>query len=120
MKKLKNFKDPRGNLFSFQNNNFIIKRVFFIKGLKNAIRGNHAHKTTKQIIININAKVKIKIHHKHKIDSFQLLNSGDYLNCMKQTWVKIKFLKSGYLAVICNKNYEKNDYVYDFKKFCKL
>ena len=52
MKKLKNFKDLRGNLFSFQNNNFIIKRVFFIKGLKNTIRGNHAHKITRQIVIS--------------------------------------------------------------------
>ena len=57
---IKNFKDSRGLLFSFQNKNFKIKRIFFIKGYINATRGKHAHKDTKQIIININAKVIIK------------------------------------------------------------
>jgi hypothetical protein len=116
---IKNFKDSRGILFSFQNKNFKIKRIFFIKGYINAIRGKHAHKDTKQIIININAKVIIKTFVNSKKKKFILRNSGDYIICNKKTWVEIKFLKSGYLSVVCDKIYDKKDYIYDINKLNK-
>jgi hypothetical protein len=118
-KSIKNFKDSRGILFSFQNKNFKIKRIFFIKGYINATRGKHAHKDTKQIIINIDAKVMVKTFVNSKKKTYFLRNSGDYLICNKKTWVEIKFLKSGYLSVVCDKIYDKKDYIYDINKLKK-
>jgi hypothetical protein len=77
------------------------------------------HKDTKQIIININAKVIIKTFANSKKKKFILRNSGDYIICNKKTWVEIKFLKSGYLSVVCDKIYDKKDYIYDINKLSK-
>ena len=52
-KRLNFFKDKKGFLFVYEKENFKIKRVFVIKGNKNVTRGNHAHKNTVQILINI-------------------------------------------------------------------
>lgn len=117
--KLKIFNDKRGSLFFFQNNNSKIERVFFIKGKKGMSRGNHAHKKTRQILININAKAKISIiREKEKKISFS--KKGDLVNLPELTWIKINFLNDGFIAVVCDKKYLKYDYINDFKKFKKL
>ena len=64
--KLKNFKDTRGRLFFYQQNKFLSQRVFFIEGNKNKTRGNHAHKQTKQVLININSIAEIEIINQNK------------------------------------------------------
>ena len=113
-KKSKILKDNRGSLFFFENSNF--KRVFFIHGKKNQIRGNHGHKLTSQIIVNINAKVKISIINKKKKKYILLKSTGEYINVPPMNWVSIKFSNAGYLSVICNRKYSKRDYIHDLNK----
>ena len=118
-KKLKNFNDSRGKLFFYQQNKFLSKRVFFIEGNKNKIRGNHAHKETNQVLININSKAKIEITNKKK-KIINFFESGDFILIPKMSWVKIFFKKKGYIAVLCDKKYLKKDYIHDFTKFLNL
>ena len=117
--KLKNFNDDRGKLFFYQKNKFLSHRVFFIEGRKNKTRGNHAHKQTKQVLININSKAEIEIINQNK----KILNfskPGEYIEIPKMSWVKIYFKKKGFIAVLCDKKYYKSDYIYDYEKFLKL
>lgn len=104
------FIDNRGSLFSFENSNF--KRVFFINGKKNKIRGNHGHKLTNQLIVNISAKVTISIINKKRKKIITLRSAGEFINIPPKNWVSIKFLKTGYLSVICDRKYSKNDYIH--------
>ena len=113
-KKSKILKDNRGCLFFFENSNF--KRVFFIYGKKNQIRGNHGHKLTSQLIVNINAKVKISIINKKGKKNVTLKSIGEYINVPPMNWVSIKFSYAGCLSVICNRKYSKRDYIYDLNK----
>jgi len=113
-KKSKIFMDKRGGLFFFENNNF--KRVFFINGKKNQIRGNHGHKLTNQLIVNINARALISIINKKVKKNVTLKLTGEYINIPPMNWVSIKFSKAGYLAVICDRKYSKRDYIYDLKR----
>ena len=106
--------DKRGGLFFFENNNF--KRVFFINGKKNQIRGNHGHKLTNQLIVNINARALISIINKKVKKNVTLKLTGEYINIPPMNWVSIKFSKAGYLAVICDRKYSKRDYIYDLKR----
>lgn len=117
--KLKNFNDDRGKLFFYQKNKFLFQRVFFIEGNKNKIRGNHAHKETKQILININSKTEIEIINNNK-KIINLFKPGEYIEVPKMSWVRIYFKKKGYIAVLCDKKYHKNDYIHDYEKFLKL
>ena len=51
---LKPFKDSRGSLIAIENLSFQIKRIYYIYGNnKNAIRGKHAHKKLKQLLISV-------------------------------------------------------------------
>ena len=117
--RLKNFNDSRGSLFFFQKNNFNINRVFFINGKKGTSRGNHAHKKTRQILININATAKVTIYGK-KCKKINLINSGDLIDLPKLTWARIDFIKEGFIAVICDKKYLKSDYINNYSEFIKI
>lgn len=117
--KLKTFNDVRGRLFFYQDKKFLFKRVFFIEGNKNKIRGNHAHKQTKQVLININSKAKIEIIDQNK-KILNFFKPGEYIEVPKMSWVKIYFKKKGFIAVLCDKEYLKNDYIDNFKKFLSL
>ena len=49
---LKSFSDERGNLTVTENQiPFEIRRIFYIYGIDNSVRGGHRHKTTKQAAI---------------------------------------------------------------------
>jgi hypothetical protein len=113
-KKSKIFIDNRGSLFFFENSNF--KRVFFIYGKKNQVRGNHGHRLTTQLIININAKVKISIINKKQRKNLNLKTIGEYIEVPPMNWVSIKFLEAGCLSVVCNRKYSKRDYIYNLSK----
>ena len=61
--KIKKVKDKRGIIEIFENDDkfqFKIKRIFYIhSNFKNLIRGDHAHKLTRQIIICLNGSAKL-------------------------------------------------------------
>jgi hypothetical protein len=116
--RLKNFEDKRGKLFFFQKNNLKIKRVFFIQGNNGVLRGKHAHKNTKQILININSITEIEILNKKK-KKIKFTKSGEFIEIPKMNWVNILFKNKGNIAVICDKTYSKYDYIYDFTEFEK-
>ncbi len=118
-KKLKVIKDRRGSLISYEKDLFKIKRVFVINGKKNVIRGNHAHKNTIQLLVNISSKSKISLKNNKK-KNIIFSKMGDYVICPKKTWLKIKFIKEGSIMVICDKKYKKSDYINDIEKFEKL
>ena len=116
--KLKIFKDSRGKLFFYQADNFVVKRIFFIEGKKNQFRGNHAHKKTKQVLININSNAVVEIIGKNS-KKIEFSKTGDIIEIPKLNWVKINFIKKGYIAVVCDQKYLKSDYIYNFEKFKK-
>lgn len=119
LKKLKTLKDKRGSLVVYEKNHFKIKRVFVITGKKNASRGNHAHKNTIQLLININSKSKISLTNK-TTKTINFSKEGEYVLCPKKTWLKIDFIKKGSIMVLCDKKYDKKDYINNIENFKKL
>ena len=119
VKRLKTQKDKRGSLIVYEKNLFKIKRIFVITGKKNVIRGNHAHKNTIQLLVNINSKCKLSLTNK-KSKNITFSKEGDYVVCSKKTWLKIKFIKEGSIMVLCDKMYKKSDYIDNIEDFKKL
>ena len=99
--------------------NFYLNGFFFIEGNKNKTRGNHAHKQTKQVLININSIAEIEIINQNK-KIYNFFKPGEYLEIPKMTWVKINFKKKGFMAVLCDKKYLKSDYINSFEEFLSL
>ena len=129
MKKIKKFKfkaysSKTGKLIPLTfNKKFPIKakRIFFLYGKKNKIRGEHAHKKCSQFFIPIFGKVLLKIR---TPDTKKTI----YLNHLSKTgvlippkyWCGVKFIKeNSILMVVCDRNYEFSDYLESFKDYRK-
>ena len=66
--KIKSYSNTTGKLIPFTfDRRFPIKnkRIFFLYGKKNKIRGEHAHKKCSQYLFLITGKIKIEIINKH-------------------------------------------------------
>ena len=125
--KLKSFLRKSGKLIpiSFDKKFPIpVKRVFFLYGKKNKIRGEHAHKKCHQYFVPIFGKIiltvqtpkfrkKIILDH---ISKFAVLVPPKY-------WCSVKFIQNNsILMVACDKYYDFNDYLEsfdDYKKYLK-
>ena len=98
-----------------------VKRIFFVYGKKNKIRGEHAHKKCSQfffplfgeIVLNIEtpySKKKIVLNH---LSRTAILVPPKY-------WCSIKFIKkNSILMVACDQYYKVNDYLESFEEYQK-
>ena len=97
----------------------IIKRIFFINGKKNKIRGEHAHKKCTQFFIPIQGKMTLIIETPNNKKSIILSRfSKTTILVPPKYWCSIKFLeKNSILMVACDKRYEPNDYLESFEEY---
>jgi len=116
--------DKKGSLLpiSFKEMlNFKVKRIFFISGKKNIIRGDHAHKKCYQALFQVEGKSKINLYSKSKKKEI-FLNEKKNIGIIipPLVWVKIKFLsKKNLILVFCSEEYDQKDYIYNFKDISK-
>ena len=120
LKKIKNLNGVLMPIYLNKINSFKTKRMFIVKGDKNFIRGQHAHKKCTQIIILINGETDIKII-KNKTYKFNLKsNQNKMLRIPPMHWVNIKFKKNkSSFLVLCDVNFSKKEYIFNFNTFLK-
>ena len=122
--KLKFYKKKGGQLFAldFQKTfPFKIRRIFYIFGKKNLIRGDHAHKKCKQIFIPICGKIELKIKNYNKEKTIILHKKNMAVMIPNLTWCRLKFInKNSIVMVVCNRKYEYNDYIEKYSEFLKI
>ena len=96
-----------------------VKRIFFIDGKKNKIRGEHAHKKCSQFFIPIQGKMTLIIETPNNKKSIILSRfSKTAVLVPPKYWCSIKFLeKNSILMVACDKRYEPNDYLESFEEY---
>lgn len=97
-----------------------IRRIFFIDSLKSTSRGDHAHKSCWQTLINIKGKFKITIDNGNEVQKIDLDNIGDAITIPPMHWCKQNYSNQSYLMVLCSDLYDQNDYIRNYKKFKKL
>jgi len=123
--KLNSFKNKSGKLTPITFDKtfpFKVKRFFYIKGKKNYVRGSHAHKRCLQLFVPIIGKIElttISMGIKKKI----ILNANNDKSILvpNLVWCSVKFLSQySVIMVICDRNYEFNDYIEKFDIFEKL
>ena len=123
--KIKFYKNSTGKLIPFTfDNKFPIKakRIFYIFGKKNKIRGEHAHKKCSQFLYPLLGNFEIGILTKKQNKKFKISSAKNLGFLIKpKTWLKIKFLsKSSVLMVVCDMNYDFKDYIEDLNEFKKI
>ncbi len=113
---LKTFTDSRGNLTVVEKIiPFEIKRVFYIYGVDDSVRGNHRHKTTIQAAISIQGSCRISNQSgpNSPIEEFTLnspslcliINPEDY------HWMD-NFSPNCILMVFASEYFDQSDYIY--------
>ena len=120
--KIKSFSKSSGQLMPLSFNKKFpikVKRIFFLYGKKNKIRGEHAHKKCTQVFIPIQGKMNLILETPNNKKSI-ILNRASNITLLvpPKYWCSIKFLeKNSILMVACDKRYEANDYLESFKEY---
>ena len=120
--KIKSFKSFSGKLIPITFNKnfpFSIKRIFFLYGIKNKIRGDHAHKKCSQLFVAISGKIALNIKTPYLKKSFIIKKNSKYAILVPpKYWCSIKFKrKNSILMVITDRYYEFKDYLGTFEKY---
>ena len=122
--KIKSFSKSTGKLIPITFNKKFpikVKRIFFLYGKKNKIRGQHAHKKCSQLFIPIQGKMILKILTPQSKKTIQLnTSSKNAVLVPPKYWCDVKFInKNSILMVACDKYYQINDYSKNFTEYKK-
>ncbi len=112
---LQTFTDDRGNLTVIENVlPFEIKRVFYIYGVDDSIRGGHRHHQTIQAAICIKGSCIIDNNDGLKKEEFNLDSPNKCLILEPKDWHQMhSFSQDAILMVFASRAYEENDYIFE-------
>lgn len=98
---------------------FSIKRIYYIIDvIKNAVRGRHTHKKTKQVLFCIRGSITIILDNGKDKEAITLNkpNQGIFLD--KMMWHEMVGFKEGtVLLVVASDVYKERDYIRNYKQY---
>jgi hypothetical protein len=116
---LKTFIDVRGNLTVIEKTiPFDIKRIFYIYGVDQSVRGGHRHKTTIQAAICLKGSCRIYNNDGHDESYFVLDQPSKCLILQTLDWHTMdQFSPDAILMVLASEYFDQQDYIFEpYKK----
>jgi dTDP-4-dehydrorhamnose 3,5-epimerase-like enzyme len=112
---LKTFTDKRGNLTVIEKVlPFDIKRVFYIYGVDDSVRGGHRHHKTIQAAICLTGKCTIYNNDGNSEEVYHLDKPSKCLLIEPKDWHKMYgFSKDAILMVLASETFEEQDYIFE-------
>lgn len=112
---LKTFTDTRGNLTVIEKvTPFDVKRIFYIYGVDDSIRGGHRHHKTIQAAICIKGSCTITNNDSEKEEEFILDSPDKCLILEPKDWHQMKnFSNDAILMVLASEYFDAEDYIYE-------
>jgi len=122
--KIKSFYKSTGKLLPISfNQKFPMKakRVFFLYGKKNKVRGDHAHKKCTQFFFPIYGRILLNIKTPNSNKSIKLSHSSNTAVLVPpKYWCGVKSIdKNSIVMVVCDKLYDYKDYLHTFTEYEK-
>ncbi|MCI5969162.1 sugar 3,4-ketoisomerase [Helicobacter sp.] len=119
------FKSKDSILVAMQHNTncpFVIARVFYIYGVPcGATRGDHANVNSRFLFVALKGSCKIKIDDGRGQEIIKLDSATRGLYLDKMLWKQMfEFSKDCVLLVLSDCYYDKDEYIYDYNKYCSL
>ena len=101
---------------------FKINRVYWTYFTPNhVIRGNHAHKSLKQIIVAVCGVIDFKLEDRDGNTYEFVLDSPEKgIFIPEGYWRTIRFSHSAVLLCLASEKYDENDYIRDYSVFKKI
>jgi len=112
---LQTFTDSRGNLTVIERSiPFDIKRIFYIYGVDESIRGGHRHHKTIQAAICIQGSCMIRNNDGITITEFLLDKPNKCLILEPRDWHEMyEFTPNAILMVLASEYFDKEDYIFE-------
>ena len=112
---LKTFTDERGNLTVIEKSiPFDIKRIFYIYGVDESVRGGHRHHKTVQAAICIQGSCLITNDDSQTKTEFLLDKPDKCLILEPQDWHTMShFSRDAILMVLASEYFDTNDYIFE-------
>ena len=112
---LKTFTDKRGNLTVIEKVlPFQIKRLFYIYGVDDSIRGGHRHHKTIQAAICLQGECKISNNNRVEKEVFHLDKPSKCLILEPEDWHQMfDFSDNAILMVLASEYYSESDYIFE-------
>ena len=112
---LKTFTDKRGNLTVIEKViPFDVKRIFYIYGVDDSVRGGHRHKTTIQAAICLKGSCHIVNNDGSKEEEFVLDKPNKCLILEPHDWhIMNNFTSDAILMVLASEYFEQADYIFE-------
>ena len=114
--------EDEGYLCFMESNNhvpFSIKRIYYIFDvIKNAVRGKHTHKKTKQVIFCIQGSITIILDNGKDKEAITLNRPNQGLFLDKMMWHEMVAFKEGtVLLVVASDIYKEDDYIRNYRAY---
>lgn len=112
---LKTYTDQRGNLTVIEKViPFDIKRIFYIYGVDDSVRGGHRHHKTIQAAICLQGHCVISNQTKSECEEFILDSPHKCLLINPEDWhIMHHFSKDAILMVLASEYFDPHDYIYE-------
>ena len=122
--KIKSFTSVSGKLVPFTFDKKIpipVKRIFFLYGAENKVRGDHAHKKCSQLFVAISGKMMLEVKTPSSTKTFIIEEKKKYgILVPPRYWCSIKFIKKKSILMVMNdRKYEFKDYLETFDSYKK-
>lgn len=106
--------DKRGNLTVLEKViPFNIKRIFYIYGVDDSVRGGHRHRTTIQAAICLQGECTIYNNNNKCEEDFKLDNPSKCLILNSEDWHQMyNFSPDAILMVLASTLFDADDYIY--------
>ncbi len=115
--------DERGNLVVVEGSGrdvpFDIKRVFYMYGSDpDIIRGQHANRKTKFVLINVSGTSKVKVDNGEETEIIELNKPRMGLFIDTMVWKDMyDFSEDSVLLVLASEHYDGEEYIRDYDTF---
>ena len=112
---LKTFTDNRGNLTVIEKSiPFDIKRIFYIYGVDDSVRGGHRHHKTIQAAICLQGSCRIKNNNGKNAEEFMLDSPHKCLILEPSDWHTMdQFTPNAIFMVLASEYFDANDYIFE-------
>jgi dTDP-4-dehydrorhamnose 3,5-epimerase-like enzyme len=112
---LKTFTDSRGNLTVIEKIfPFEIKRIFYIYGVDESVRGGHRHHKTVQAAVCIKGSCTIYNNDGVKEETFSLNSPSSCLLLEPSDWHQMyNFTEDAILMVFASEYFDEKDYIFE-------
>lgn len=98
---------------------FEVKRVFWITSIKKgAVRGEHAHKTSEQLLVCIQGALNVTLESVNgKKEFFQLSKPNEAVYIPPNFWGRIEYVSDSTVLALASDEYNEDDYIRDYAFF---